>query len=486
MRTKITCILAATILFLGCNETKSKLGYETEYEKEVDINVGDIKSTDIIRKWFDSYNKRDLETVSSLEHNDVVLHAPNGMIIKGSENHKELAQQFLSAYPNANWKVLWSISTDIAFETKSSENWVTTCVDVSYGEGEQATNIQRIIDAQIIDGKIKLVYGYERSVSETEFKQKEKIKIYDSSITSIIDVNAEIEELVDSLLVPEGPVWDESSNSLLFVDVLSNKLYKWNEENGASEYISPSGNTGYAPNLGQGVLGANGLAFDSEGYIIACQHGDRRIARIANMSSNEPNFETIVDNFEGQTLNSPNDLTIAKDGAIYFSDPAFGFLDLDTFQFVDSELRKLDFNGIYKYDPITKKTELITKDIDLPNGLALSNDEKTLYINKYGLLDSNQKIMKVNLENNELETFFEGKELSEKYEGNFDGMKVHSSGNIFTAGPGGILVISPEGKLKAKLDFGSITNCAFDTNEEYLYVTGFIGNEKVYRIKLKN
>ncbi len=320
----------------------------------------------------------------------------------------------------------------------------------------------------------------------SETKQNEKIKIYDSSITSIIDVNAEIEELVDSLLIPEGPLWDESSNSLLFVDVLSNKLYKWNEENGASEYISPSGNTGYAPNLGQGVLGANGLAFDSEGYIIACQHGDRRIARIANMSSNEPNFETIVDNFEGQTLNSPNDLTIAKDGTMYFSDPAFGFLDLDTFQFVDSELRKLDFNGIYKYDPETKTTELITKDIDLPNGLALSNDEKILYINKMGLLDSNQKVMKFNLETNELETFFDGKELSEEFEGNFDGMKVHSSGNIFTTGPGGILVISPNGKLQAKLDFGPITNCAFDTNEEYLYVTGFIGNEKVYRIRLKN
>tara|TARA_B100001113_G_scaffold350114_1_gene346673 strand:- start:948 stop:1964 length:1017 start_codon:yes stop_codon:yes gene_type:complete len=320
----------------------------------------------------------------------------------------------------------------------------------------------------------------------SETKQNEKIKIYDSTITSIIDVNAEIEELVDSLLIPEGPVWDESSKSLLFVDVLSNKLYKWNEENGASEYISPSGNTGYAPNLGQGVLGANGLAFDSEGYIIACQHGDRRIARIANMSSNEPIFETIVDNFEGQTLNSPNDLTIAKDGTIYFSDPAFGFLDLDTFQFVDSELRKLDFNGIYKYNPAAKTTELITKDIDLPNGLALSNDEKILYINKMGLLDSNQKVMKVNLETNELETFFEGKELSEEFEGNFDGMKVHSSGNIFTTGPGGILVISPNGKLQAKLDFGPITNCAFDTNEEYLYVTGFIGNEKVYRIRLKN
>ena len=317
-------------------------------------------------------------------------------------------------------------------------------------------------------------------------KQNPSITIFDESIENIINSTAEIEELVDSLFLPEGPVWDESSNSLLFVDVLSNKLYKWNEENGASEYISPSGNTGYAPNLGQGILGANGLAIDSEGNILACQHGDRRIARIANKSSNDPMFETIVDNFEGQTLNSPNDLTISKDGSIYFSDPAFGFFDLDSFQFVDSELRQLDFNGIYKYNPETKITELITKDIDLPNGLALSPDEKTLYINKMGMLDSNQKMMKVNLENNELETFFEDKKLSEKYEGNFDGMKVHSSGNIFTTGPGGILVISPEGKLKALLDFGPITNCAFDTNEDYLYVTGFIGNEKVYRIKLKN
>lgn len=317
-------------------------------------------------------------------------------------------------------------------------------------------------------------------------KQNPSITIFDESIENIIISTAEIEELVDSLFIPEGPVWDESSKSLLFVDVLSNKLYKWNEENGASEYISPSGNTGYAPNLGQGILGANGLAIDNEGNILACQHGDRRIARIANKSSSDPMFETIVDNFEGQTFNSPNDLTISKDGSIYFSDPAFGFFDLDSFQFVDSELRQLDFNGIYKYNPETKITELITKDIDLPNGLALSPDEKTLYINKMGMLDSNQKIMKVNLENNELETFFEDKELSEKYEGNFDGMKVHSSGNIFTTGPGGILVVSPEGKLKAQLDFGPITNCAFDTNEEYLYVTGFIGNEKVYRIKLKN
>ena len=97
-------------------------------------------------------------------------------------------------------------------------------------------------------------------------------------------------------------------------------------------------------------------------------------------------FETIVDNFEGQTINSPNDLTISKDGSIYFSDPAFGFFDLDSFQFVDSELRQLDFNGIYKYNPETKITELITKDIDLPNGLALSPDEKPFISIKWACL----------------------------------------------------------------------------------------------------
>ena len=86
----------------------------------------------------------------------------------------------------------------------------------------------------------------------------------------------------------------------------------------------------------------------------------------------------------------------------------------------------------------------------------------------------------------EMTTFFDGAELPEEDEGNFDGLKVHSSGNIFTSGPGGLLIISPEGKLQGKIDFGTITNCAFDDDENYLYATGFINNTKVYRIKLKN
>ena len=322
-------------------------------------------------------------------------------------------------------------------------------------------------------------------ISDEQPVPNPKIEIYNSSIESIIDVSSEIEVLADSISLPEGPVWDSNSKSLLFVDVMGNKLYKWNETDGTSEYISPSGNTGYAPNVDFGLLGANGLVINSDGNIVVCQHGDRRVALIENAPSSNPNFVTVVDNFEGKRFNSPNDLVYASDGSFYFTDPAFGFFNLETFQFVEDEVKKLDFNGVYNFNPNDNKLSIVTKEIDLPNGIGLSPDNNTLYVNKMGLLDGNPRIMSINLETNESSILFDGKELSESYEGNFDGMTVHSSGNIFTSGPGGLLVISPEGDLMAKIDFGHLTNATFDDDESYLYVTGFVNNPKVFRIKLK-
>jgi len=322
-------------------------------------------------------------------------------------------------------------------------------------------------------------------ISDEQPVPNPKIEIYNSSIESIIDVSSEIEVLADSISLPEGPVWDSNSKSLLFVDVMGNKLYKWNETDGPSEYISPSGNTGYAPNVDFGLLGANGLVINSDGNIVICQHGDRRVALIENTPSTNPKFVTVVDNFEGKKFNSPNDLVYSSDGSFYFTDPAFGFFNLQTFQFVEDEVKNLDFNGVYNFNPNDNKLSLVTKEIDLPNGIGLSPDNNTLYVNKMGLLDGNPRIISINLETNESSILFDGKELSESYEGNFDGMTVHSSGNIFTSGPGGLLVISPEGDLMAKIDFGHLTNATFDDDESYLYVTGFVNNPKVYRIKLK-
>ena len=155
MRKYIICAIASSMLFLSCDEAKQKLGYEAENGKEVNIYVGDLESTDVIRKWFESYNARDLETVASIEHEDVVLYAPNGMIIKSSQEHTELAAQFLAAYPNAKWEVLWSISSDIDFKEKPSENWVTTCVTVSYGEGKKQQRFKELLMLKLLMVKLK-------------------------------------------------------------------------------------------------------------------------------------------------------------------------------------------------------------------------------------------------------------------------------------------------------------------------------------------
>ena len=312
------------------------------------------------------------------------------------------------------------------------------------------------------------------------------IRVYDESILSIIDLSSKIEVLADSIALPEGPLWDEKSNSLLFTDIINNKVLKWNEKEGVSDYIYPSGNTGYAPNSGEALVGANALNFDSNGNLILCQMGDRRISIIKNSSTTNPVFETLVDNFQGKRLNSPNDIIISKDGFYYFSDPAFGFLNLDTFQIVDSEYREIDFHGIYKFNPKNRDLSLVTNEVSVPNGLALSLDQKYLYIKKMGVFDNNPKVLKLNLETKKISTLFDGKEISEEYGGDFDGIKVHSSGNIFFSGGGGILIVNPDGKLMARINFGNATNCAFDKEEKYLYVTGHLDNPKVYRMKLKS
>ena len=304
---------------------------------------------------------------------------------------------------------------------------------------------------------------------------KNDITVFDKSVLSIINQNAKIEILADSFIVAEGPLWDTSQNRLIFTDVRQNKIFTWDENNGIGEYISPSGSTGYAPSFSDGGIGANGLAFDKNGNIILCQHGDRRLALTSNMNSKNPKFTTIVDNFEGKRFNSPNDLAISKSGDIYFTDPPYGFKNFS------DKYREINFNGVYKYSK-DGEVFLISSNMSRPNGIALSLDEKYIYVNNSDP-QNDPKILRFKTSNFEEKLFFDGTELSEKYPGGFDGLKVHSSGNIFTTGPNGVLIISPTGKLLAMINYGKkITNCNFDNKEEYLYVTGF---DDISRIKLK-
>ena len=115
-----------------------------------------------------TYNNKDLETVESLEHEDFLGFAHTGQVVEGSKQHIEMSKQFLDQFPNAKWEILWSISSDINFKNKPTENWVTTCLNTSFGEGENKNNFQRIFDAQIVDGKIKKAYLYQRDMSDRE------------------------------------------------------------------------------------------------------------------------------------------------------------------------------------------------------------------------------------------------------------------------------------------------------------------------------
>ena len=323
--------------------------------------------------------------------------------------------------------------------------------------------------------KLKLIFILIPYILLSQEVNNSDITVFDESVLSIINKNAKIEILADSFIVAEGPLWDPSENRLIFTDVRQNKIFIWEEKNGVKEYISPSGSTGYAPSFSDGGIGANGLAFDENGNIILCQHGDRRLALTSNMNSKNPKFTTIVDNFEGKRFNSPNDLAISKSGDIYFTDPPYGFKNFS------DKYREINFNGVYKYSK-DGEVFLISSNMSRPNGIALSLDEKYIYVNNSDP-QNDPKILRFKTSNFEEKLFFDGTELSEKYPGGFDGLKVHSSGNIFTTGPNGVLIISPTGKLLAMINYGKkITNCNFDNKEEYLYVTGF---DDISRIKLK-
>ena len=251
--------------------------------------------------------------------------------------------------------------------------------------------------------------------------------------------------------------------------------------------FSPPGDTpDRCPSLRGGVLGSNGLALDSEGHLIICQHGDRRLARLSLDNVSQEGLSTLVDKFEGKRLNSPNDLTVAANGDIYFTDPPYGFCDIANSDpskaemiFV-ADLQETPFCGISRYEAATGKVTLVSDEMELPNGIVLSPDQKWIYVGSSDMKDP--KMWRFSAEDGTGEVFFDGP-FAESDAGWFDGIKMHKSGNIFATGPGGVLVISPEGKKLATVRLPDpVTNCCFNENQEYLYVTSFA---YVARFKLK-
>lgn len=301
---------------------------------------------------------------------------------------------------------------------------------------------------------------------------QESIERLQPELDAILAPDAAIETLCTGFQWSEGPLWDEKNQRLLFSDVPRNTIYEWREGmKEAAVFMKPSGYTGVADYGREG--GSNGLAFDAKGQLILCEHGDRRLSYLTENGGKR----TLTDHFHGKRFNSPNDLTIAKNGTIYFTDPPYGLPAKDQEKF-----RELDFHGVYRVgaDGIA---HLLTKELDRPNGVALSPDEKLLYVAQSHA--PKPVIMAYPVKENgdlgEGEVFFDTKGLSGT--GSPDGLKVNGKGIVFSTGPGGVLILDANGKMLGRILCGrSTANVAFGPGEKSLFITS---KDRVLRVKLR-
>ena len=310
---------------------------------------------------------------------------------------------------------------------------------------------------------LKLLFLLLLSLQNNQEKYIGSVERLSPEINKLINSDAKIEILAKGFEWSEGPIWSKKLNSLLFSDVPNNVIYKWNEKNGLNVFAKPIGYSGKVPNNKK--AGTNGLTIDSDGNLIVCMHGDRMIAKVENL--NIENVSSVIESYNKKLFNSPNDLVYDSKGNLFFTDPPYGLLEGD-----NDKLKEIPFNGVYKLSH-DGNLDLLIKNLTRPNGISISNDEKTLYVANSD--NNNPIIMKYELSEDGVKNpriFFDGKKLAKKDEGLFDGLKVHPSGNVFATGPGGVLIIKENGDHIGTIRTEVRTaNCAFDNKFEYLYMT---------------
>ena len=293
----------------------------------------------------------------------------------------------------------------------------------------------------------------------------------DDALDAIVSADYVIEKLAGDLVFTEGPLWiREGGPHLLFSDVPGNRIYKWAPDGTLSDYKNPVFEGEFE--AGQ-FIGPNGLTLDPEGRLVVCEHGARRVSRL----DADGNLVVVVDNYQGKRLNSPNDVVFKSDGSMYFTDPPYGMPGQD-----DDPAKELDFNGVFRLSPDGSTLELLNDEQTRPNGVAFSPDEKTLYV---GNSDGAAKIVYAYdvLEDGKLgpkRVFLDV--TSEQAPGAPDGLKLDKQGNIYTTGPGGIWIVSPEGKHLGTIQPEEVpANSAWGDDGKTLYMTARTG---LYRIRL--
>jgi gluconolactonase len=285
------------------------------------------------------------------------------------------------------------------------------------------------------------------------------VEIRDRRFEGVLGKSVEFEKLATGFIFTEGPLWHRRDKYLLFSDMPGDHLRRWSQKDGITTFRKPCNKS-------------NGLAWDLQGRLIVCEHASSHLTR----TEPDGKITVLASRHAGKELNSPNDVVVKSDGAIYFSDPTYGRKP----HFGLPREPELSFRGLYRLAPDGKTLTLLADDFGQPNGLCFSLDEKVLFIN-----DTDKQHIRVfdvkadgTLANSRIwaETVGEG-------QGAPDGMKIDSKGNIYCCGPGGIHVFAPDATSLGVIKVPEyVANFCFgDDDLKSLFVTA---STSVYRIRV--
>jgi gluconolactonase len=289
------------------------------------------------------------------------------------------------------------------------------------------------------------------------------VDIRDPRFVDIVGEEVQLEELGAGFDFTEGPIWNPREKHLIFSDMPGDHMRRWSERDGITTFRRPS-------NM------ANGNTYDSLGRILTCEHATSRVTR----TELDGSITVLATEWQGKQLNSPNDIVVAPDGSIYFTDPSFGRME---YYGVKRE-EELGFRGVYRLiadAPGGHQLQLLVDDFDQPNGLIFSLDGRTLLVND--TMRAHIRAFDVqpdgSLTNSRVWADVKG-----EGEGAADGMKFDSAGNLYCTGPGGLHVFDSEGTLLGVIKAPqSVANFAFgDEDLRGIFMTA---STSLYRVRVK-
>lgn len=297
-----------------------------------------------------------------------------------------------------------------------------------------------------------------------------------AGLASLIDANQPVEQIAEGLTWSEGPAWIRHGHYLLFSDVPANTMYRWSEKDGMSVFLKPSGYTGTETGIFR-EPGSNGLIPGPGNTLLMADHGNRAVARL-DLDTKQKTF--LAERYQGKRFNSPNDLALAKDGSIWFTDPPYGLEGLN-----ESKVKELPFNGVYRILP-GGEIKLVDDQLTFPNGIILSPDERTLYV---AVSDPDRAIVWAysldasgNVQGKRV--FADMTALAKQgLPGLPDGMAIDREGNLYATGPGGVHIFNPAGQELGRIETGkAIANAAFGEDGRTLFLTS---DDIVVRVRTK-